>query len=289
MAAGRSWVANFAGAPCPLGRRSGGRDFHCDEQLALFECWSPMARAGTPRWAGSGATHPRPGLDRASVASRYVGGCECGSAKHRLPPSVPTVRTRMLATAPLDEGEQRPGGSRTAAERSIVRCVAVGRRSGAPPPLSTDTPPRSGMRLMSTRCVYARQAQLEQQQQLGATGVDFGVVSTARAAARSLPAASSADGGWNGASRVTRTRAAKATASGRRRTASDAIAASMPAPRDTVTPRSANVRPTAAVPRRMQRSRGLAHVRCGRGRRRSRPRTAGPRSAPERAPGPGRP
>ena len=89
-----------------------------------------------------------PSRTTASKARKSVARSLCGSANARLPPTVPTLRTRMLATCratPATSGHR----SRTTAEPSTARWVAVAPMVRCPSSARISDDP--GMRLTSTR------------------------------------------------------------------------------------------------------------------------------------------
>ena len=90
------------------GARRRRRHADRDEQIALVRARS---RYGPSMNSPSGRTRagspPRRSTTSAPAASRNVAGSECGSPKQRLPPSVPAVRTRMLATDALHLRQRR--------------------------------------------------------------------------------------------------------------------------------------------------------------------------------------
>ena len=116
-------TANFACATPRARRRR--RDADGRQHLPLAEARLVRAddevaesvRAATAR-------PPRRHSTSASSARRNVAGSECGSEKQRLPPSVPTSRTRRFATC-RSIAASAGSRSRTSGERSSSRCVTV--------------------------------------------------------------------------------------------------------------------------------------------------------------------
>ena len=126
---------------------------------------------------------PRRHSTSASTASRNVAGSECGSEKQRFPPSVPTSRTRRLAT-PRSIVARAGSRSWTTAERSSSRCVTAAPTTSVP--FSARTPRKLLDALEVDEVAERGEAELEQQEQLGTAAVERGVLAVTRRELRRL-------------------------------------------------------------------------------------------------------
>ena len=102
-------------------------------------------------------------------AVNSVAGSEWGSAKQRLPPSVPQARTRMLATL-VSISANTGKLCLTSAERSMARWVALPPMMSAP--FFNFDFVQVGNGFDIDQVLVAQEIMLHRQQQLGAAGIE---------------------------------------------------------------------------------------------------------------------